>query len=103
MKGKKESSGKNIFFFVRKGTEFQQNMNIILTLTNNDTMYFLYRQHLDSLLHVPPRAFFILSLEGLQPHSKYYIHGHQEMFEWHWLLNYPNKIKSHCRYLLCLL
>ena len=48
-------------------------------------------------------AFIILYLEGLQPHSKHYIHGHQEMFEWYWLLNYLYKIKTNHQYLLCLL
>ena len=53
-------------------------------------------------LHVS-RAFIILFLEGLEPYSKHYIHGHQEMLEWHWLLNYLNKIITHRRHLLCLL
>ena len=62
---------KNIFFLLIHGIEFQQKMNKILALTNDDTIQLIINTWIH-FLHVS-RAFIILYLKCLQPHNKHYI------------------------------
>ena len=89
---------KNIFFLLIHGIEFQQKMNKILALTNDDTIQLIINTWIH-FLHVS-RAFIILYLKCLQPHNKHYISWAPRNA---WILNYLNKIKTHHQYLLCLL
>ena len=62
---------KNIFFLLIHGIEFQQKINKILALTNDDTIQLIINTWIH-FLHVS-RAFIILYLKCLQPHNKHYI------------------------------